>query len=423
MVAAVRAGASMRSVARAQDVSLSTVQWWLRRAGRRPLDEVDWSDHTPIPGRTRRTQSTVEDVVQVARRELKETSDLGEYGARAIHREPAARGHGGVPAVRTIGRILERRGALDGRRRLRRPPPPPGSYLPACGEGRTELDSFDTVEGLTLEGGLRQHRGADGVQEPGVGRRVPPPGRTDGRADDLAGGAGAGRLLEAWASAGRAAWLSGQASRARRYERIASSERPPRSAARPRKRRAEVALAVVRRLRVDFGEQRPGLIVRCSSSSLAGDQPRLVRLRREGEGPERLLRVGARPAASASWCWSASPRQGRTPRSRAPAEPRGPAAPRARPSPRTDRPSRGSPGRAGPRPGSRRSRDRRSTPSARAADRSVDPGRCGGASRSSSAPRSRRGATIGAARRKCRGGASPPGDALPGGTGARPPRA
>ena len=62
----------------------------------------------------------------VVRRELKETSDLGEYGARAIYRELAARGHRGAPAVRTIGRILERRGALDAGRRMRRPPPPRG---------------------------------------------------------------------------------------------------------------------------------------------------------------------------------------------------------------------------------------------------------------------------------------------------------
>ena len=42
-------GASMRSVARAQEVSLSTVQWWWRRAGQLSLDDVDWSDHAPIP--------------------------------------------------------------------------------------------------------------------------------------------------------------------------------------------------------------------------------------------------------------------------------------------------------------------------------------------------------------------------------------
>jgi len=89
------------------------------------------------------------------RRELKETSDLGEYGARAIHRELVARGYGMVPSVRTIGRVLERRGALDAARRVRRPPPPPGWYLPEVAAGRAELDSFDIVEGLFLVGGLR----------------------------------------------------------------------------------------------------------------------------------------------------------------------------------------------------------------------------------------------------------------------------
>src|SRR6266849_2993976 len=155
MVAAVREGGSMRSVARTHDVTLATVQWWLRRAGDRSLDHVDWSDQPPIPRRSRRTQGAVEDLVLVLRRELKETSDLGEYGARAIYREFAARGLGVVPSVRTIGRVLERRGALDAGRRVRRPPPPPGWYLPEWSAGRAELDSFDTVEGLTFEGGIR----------------------------------------------------------------------------------------------------------------------------------------------------------------------------------------------------------------------------------------------------------------------------
>jgi hypothetical protein len=59
-----------------------------------------------------------------------------------------------VPSVRTIGRILERRGALDGRRRMRRMPPPKGWYLPDVAGGRAELDSFDIVEGLVIQGGL-----------------------------------------------------------------------------------------------------------------------------------------------------------------------------------------------------------------------------------------------------------------------------
>jgi transposase-like protein len=111
MVTAVREGASVRAVARAHNVSLSTVQWWLRRAGRRLLDQVDWSDHPPIAHRIRRTPSKVEDLVLVLRRELKETSALGEYGARAIHRELTARGHQGVPALRSIGGA-SRHGAL-----------------------------------------------------------------------------------------------------------------------------------------------------------------------------------------------------------------------------------------------------------------------------------------------------------------------
>ncbi len=145
----------MRAVARVHRVTLATVQWWLRRAGQLPRDHVDWTDHPPIPKRRRRTQSGIEDLVLVVRRALKERSDLGEYGARAIYRELGARGHAVVPAVRTIGRILERHGVLDAGRRMRRPPPPPGWYLPDVGAGRAELESFDTVEGLTFAGGMR----------------------------------------------------------------------------------------------------------------------------------------------------------------------------------------------------------------------------------------------------------------------------
>lgn len=145
----------MRSVARAHAVSLSTVQWWVRRAGDRALERVDWSTRPPIPRTGHRTEAAVEDLVLRLRRELRDTSDLGEYGARAIYGALAARGHSVVPSVRTIGRILDRRGALDAGRRIRRPPPPPGWYLPDIPAGRAELDSFDIVEGLALEGGIR----------------------------------------------------------------------------------------------------------------------------------------------------------------------------------------------------------------------------------------------------------------------------
>lgn len=78
---------------------------------------------------------------------------LGEYGAPAIWREMEARRIQPCPSVRTIGRILQRRGMLDGRRRTRRPPPPCGWYLSPIAAAGAELDSFDTIEGLAIRGG------------------------------------------------------------------------------------------------------------------------------------------------------------------------------------------------------------------------------------------------------------------------------
>lgn len=148
-----RRGRALRQVARAAGVSLSTVQLWVARAQRRPLDEVDWADRSSRPRRTRRTRREVEDRVIQVRQALKATSDLGEFGAVAIRTELLAQGEPGVPAVRTLGRILERRGVLDRRRRVRRPPPPPGWYLPAVAQHHAELDSADIVEGLHIRGG------------------------------------------------------------------------------------------------------------------------------------------------------------------------------------------------------------------------------------------------------------------------------
>ena len=87
------------------------------------------------------------------RGELKDSSDLGDFGAAAIHRALLARGIEARPAVRTIGRILERRGALDGRRRVRRPPPPVAWSRPEVAARRAERDSFDVVEALLIPGG------------------------------------------------------------------------------------------------------------------------------------------------------------------------------------------------------------------------------------------------------------------------------
>ncbi len=181
MVAAVRAGQSQRAVARSFGVSLATVQLWLQRAADERLDRVDWSDRPSTRHRLARIDPGLEDLILDLRRELRETSVLGEYGAAAIHgallERPDLRWP--LPAVRTIGRVLDRRGALDGGRRVRRPAPPPGWYLPDVASRRRELDSFDIVEGLYLRGqpelgiltAISLHGGLPGAW-PGFGMRV-----------------------------------------------------------------------------------------------------------------------------------------------------------------------------------------------------------------------------------------------------------
>jgi transposase-like protein len=156
MVQAVRRGASMRQVADQFGVALATVQRWVERAKGQRLDRVDWTDRPcGLPTPANRTERQREDLVLTIRQQLRTTSDLGEFGAAAIHREWLARGLPDPPAIRTIGLILERRGALDRRWRVRRPPPPPGWYLPAVADGRAELDSIDGVEGLVIRGGIQ----------------------------------------------------------------------------------------------------------------------------------------------------------------------------------------------------------------------------------------------------------------------------
>lgn len=147
-----REGESQRSVARRFRVPVSTVQLWIKRAEGRALDEVDWSDRPPVAGRTGRVSDGVEERVLRARRFLRDRSALGECGAVAIRRYLVER-FGSSPSVRTIGRILERRGALDGAKRVRRPPPQPGWHLPDVAACEVELDSFDAVEGLHIEAG------------------------------------------------------------------------------------------------------------------------------------------------------------------------------------------------------------------------------------------------------------------------------
>lgn len=152
MVAKVRHGVARRAVAREFKVSLATVQRWVTRAHGQRLDRAAWGARPPVPRRIHRTPAAVEELVVSLRHELR-GSDLGEYGARAIHRTLVVRGQPAPPAVRTIGRILQRRGELDRRGRVRQPPPPRGWYLPVVALGRAELDSFDTIAGLVIQDG------------------------------------------------------------------------------------------------------------------------------------------------------------------------------------------------------------------------------------------------------------------------------
>jgi hypothetical protein len=155
MVSAARRGVSYRTVARRFRCSLRTVQVWVARAQGQRLDRVDWADRPP--GRRtaiNRTPPDVEARVLALRHALQQYDILGEYGAAAIrHALLAHDPHRSVPALRTIGRILERHGALDHRQRVRRPPPPPGWHLPAVAAHHAELELFDVIEDLKLADG------------------------------------------------------------------------------------------------------------------------------------------------------------------------------------------------------------------------------------------------------------------------------
>lgn len=154
MVSEVRAGRSERSVALEYGVSLSAVQYWVQRAEGQRLDRVHWSDRPGGPRQAaNRTPRKLEDMVLRLRRELRDESALGEFGGSAIRAELERQGVMPLPAVRTVYRILERRGALDYRRRIRRPAPMPGWYLPDVAMSSAEVDELDAIEGLVIKGG------------------------------------------------------------------------------------------------------------------------------------------------------------------------------------------------------------------------------------------------------------------------------
>ena len=153
MVTAVRRGQSLRAVARAFHVSVPTVKRWFARAKGKRLDRTSFSDLSSAPRKVaNRVSPDIEQLVLTLRKQLKEQSDLGEFGAVAIRAELCRRRARPLPSLRTIGRILERNGALDYRRRVRRRPPPKGWHLPEVANGLAELDEFDFVELLERVG-------------------------------------------------------------------------------------------------------------------------------------------------------------------------------------------------------------------------------------------------------------------------------
>ena len=143
----------MRDAARRFRTTLATVQLWCRRASDRRLDRVDFSDRPSGNPHPIRTSLLLEDRILATRTFLKDSSAHGEFGAASIHRELITMGIEGIPSIRTIARILERRGAVDHKRRVRWPAPPRGWYLPAVAEKTAELDCFDFIEGLLIRGG------------------------------------------------------------------------------------------------------------------------------------------------------------------------------------------------------------------------------------------------------------------------------
>lgn len=157
MVSAVRRGGSLREVARRFGVTLHMVQRWVARSAGLRLDRVEWSDRAPgLRTSPKRTPPAVERSILELRRELREESALGEYGAEAIQRSLIERRRGKlcvIPSVRTIARILARHGAVDHAGRVRRAPPPPGWHLPPVARGEAELDLFDVIEDFKIEGG------------------------------------------------------------------------------------------------------------------------------------------------------------------------------------------------------------------------------------------------------------------------------
>jgi len=78
----VRRGKSLQRVANEYHVAKSTVAFCVKRAQGKRLDRTDWTDRSSGQETPRnRTALPIEQCVLRLRKELKETSPLGEHGA------------------------------------------------------------------------------------------------------------------------------------------------------------------------------------------------------------------------------------------------------------------------------------------------------------------------------------------------------
>ena len=133
--------------------SQPTVRYWVERARGQRLDRVRWedrrthpSDHATHTGPDRGPDPGPATAIGRAERP-------GPLRCRGDLRALLERGTEELPSIRTIGRILRRRGALDGKRRCGARPRRPAGICPRSARRHAELDSIDIVEGLAIKDG------------------------------------------------------------------------------------------------------------------------------------------------------------------------------------------------------------------------------------------------------------------------------
>lgn len=149
------------------------MQHWLARdaAGEPLLDRHCAPNEQPS-----QTPASTEALIAQLRVSLAQESDLGFIGAQAIARALSERlPADAVPSVRTIARILARLGLLDAGKRVRRAPPPIGWHLPAVAARAADVDAFDCIEDLPIEGvGLAHILTAKSILGPWTGAWAAP---------------------------------------------------------------------------------------------------------------------------------------------------------------------------------------------------------------------------------------------------------